>query len=58
MQDGIVDKGVYGRYANEIILLADWASQNQSDWFTSFGLVKYSEFKVPLEDETNSCHQK
>ncbi len=41
MQDGIVDKGVYGRYANEIILLADWASHNQSDWFTPFGLKKY-----------------
>jgi hypothetical protein len=58
MRDGIVDKGVYGRYANEIILLADWASQNQSDWFTPFGLEKYGVLKVPLEDETKTVHRK
>jgi hypothetical protein len=58
MRDGIVDKGVYGRYANEIILLADWASVNQSDWFTEFGLKQYGMFKVALEDKNKREHQK
>jgi hypothetical protein len=40
MRDGIVNKGVYGRYCNDIILIADWAAINQSDWFTPFGLEK------------------
>jgi hypothetical protein len=52
MRDGIVDKGVYARYCNDIILLADCAVVNQLDWFTPFGLEKYSEVKVRLEDET------
>ncbi len=34
MRDGIVDKGVYARYCNDIILLADWAAVNQLVWFT------------------------
>ena len=58
MRDGIVDKGVYARYCNDIILLADWAAVNQSDWFTPFGLEKYSELKVLLEDESKFVHQK
>jgi hypothetical protein len=45
MRDGIVDKGVYVRYCNDIILLADWAAVNQLDCFTPFGLEKYSELK-------------
>jgi hypothetical protein len=58
MRDGIVDKSVYARYCNDIILIADWAAGNQSNWFTPFGLQKYTELKVPLEDETKFAHQK
>jgi hypothetical protein len=50
MRDGIVDKGVYARgECNAIILLRDWAGVNQLDWFTPFGLEKYSKLKVPLK---------
>jgi hypothetical protein len=58
MRDGNVNKGVYGRYSNEIILIADWAAINQLDWFAPFGLEKYGEFKVPLEDENKIRHKK
>jgi hypothetical protein len=59
MRDGIVDKGVYGRYyCNNIILIADWAAINQSNWFTPFGLAKYGKFKVALEDENKIRHKK
>jgi hypothetical protein len=56
MRDGIVDKGVYVRYCNDIILLTDWAAVNQPDWFTPFGLEKYSQLKVLLEEETKFVH--
>jgi hypothetical protein len=54
MRDGIVDRGVYARYCNDIILLADWAAVNQLDWIPPFGLEKYSE----LKDETKFVHRK
>jgi hypothetical protein len=49
---------MYGRYCNDISLFADWAAQNQLDWFTPFGLKKYNKFKVPLEDESKTRHQR
>ncbi len=58
MRDGIVDKGVYGRYANEMLLLADWSANNQLDWFTPVGFEKYTELKVPAEDESRTAHRK
>jgi hypothetical protein len=39
-------------------LIADWAAINQSDWLAPFGLEKYGEFKVALEDENKTRHQK
>jgi hypothetical protein len=58
MRDGIVDKGVYARYCNYIILVADWAAVNQPDWFTPFGFEKYSELKESVKDKTKFVHQK
>jgi hypothetical protein len=58
MRDGILDKGVYRRYCNKIILIADWAAINQLDCFTPFGLEKSGKFKVPLEDKNKIRRQK
>jgi hypothetical protein len=51
MEDGIVNKGVYSKYCNEVILFAAWIHGHQASWFTQFGKTKYDELLVLQEGE-------
>jgi hypothetical protein len=59
MEDGIVDKGVYSKYCNKVILFAAWIHAIQASWFTKFGMGKYEELLVLREGKNKkACHKR
>jgi hypothetical protein len=58
MEDGIVDKGVYSRYCNEIIHLLTWIHQNEPTWLTEYGQGRYNELLVLQEGENKNARRK
>jgi hypothetical protein len=58
MEDGIVDKGVYSKYCNEVMLFADWIHGHQASWFTEFGQMKYDGLLVLQEGENRKQRRK
>jgi hypothetical protein len=58
MEDGIVDKGVYSRYCNEIIHLLTWINENEPTWLTEYGQGRYNELLVLQEGENKNARRK
>ena len=52
MEDGVVDKGVYSKYCNDIIHFSRWMHENELAWFTDHGKAMYDELNLQQEDET------
>ena len=59
MQDGVVDKDVYGRYVNEIVHFIGWVYTNKPMWMTEFGKTQYENINIVLrEGEKTRAKQK
>jgi hypothetical protein len=58
MEDGVVDKGVYSKYCNDIIHFASWICENQVSWLTYHGKATYDELNLLHEDEKKKDRRK
>ncbi len=58
MADGVVDKGVYSKYCNDIIHFATWAHDHEVGWFTEYGLASYEGLHLLQEDERRLSRRK
>jgi hypothetical protein len=58
MADGVVDKGVYSKYCNDIIHFASWMNENEVAWFTDYGKATYDALHLLQEDERKQDRRK
>jgi hypothetical protein len=58
MVDGQVDDAVYDKYLNEVMIFGDWVRNNQEDWLTEHGKIKYDELNAEIENEKSRQRRK
>ena len=58
MEDGVVDKGVYSKYCNDIMHFTSWMQENEPAWFTDYGKAQFEELNMLQEDETRLRRRK
>jgi hypothetical protein len=52
MRDGVVDKGVYGRYVGELVHFFTWLRDQKADWLTEFGETEWDKLATRRDKDT------